>query len=336
MTAETTDTSPPAGAGPEQGAGVPPLTRQENWLLGLGVTLSAAVGALGLASSFESLKAAAGRWGFAHPWMLPAGIDTAIPAFTLAHLLLIRMDMRLGWVRVVPWALTAVTCWLNIAAGDSLSAKVAHGVMPLLWVVLSEIAAHVYAVRIGAATGRRMDRIRRSRWLLAPVSTFALWRRMVLWEITSYPQALTRERERQLSRAQLRERYGRAWRRAAPKRERTLLKLGELAPAGAVPPATPDPAPAPGPPKPPSEPGTTPRRPRTTAKSTRPGRSRRTEAELLAEARKATAGWDDSELNAEKIRTTLRIAPGRARRLRDVLKAERRQPPGSEPLGVAA
>jgi hypothetical protein len=147
--------------------------------------------------------------------MLPVGIDVAIPVFTAANLLLIRLDMRLAWVRWVPWALTLVTCWLIFAAGHSPSAKVAHGTMPLLWVALSEVAAHVYAVRIGAVTGARMERIRRSRWLLAPRSTFGLWRRMTLWEITGYREALEREKERQLARAGLRERYGRGWRRAA-------------------------------------------------------------------------------------------------------------------------
>jgi hypothetical protein len=149
----------------------------------------------------------------------------------------------------VPWGLTAVTCWLNVAAGHSLSAKIAHGTMPLLWVVLSEVAAHVYATRIGAVTGRRMEKIRRSRWLLAFPSTFALWRRMTLWEITSYAEALDCERQRLLTRAELREAYGRGWRWKAPRRTRVLLKLGELTPVhdrtdAAPPPAhTPDPAP---------------------------------------------------------------------------------------------
>ncbi|WP_322974017.1 hypothetical protein [Actinacidiphila oryziradicis] len=66
---------------------------------------------------------------------------------------------------------------------------------------------------------------------LAPLETFALWRRMTLWEITSYADALARERDRQLARAELRERHGRGWRRKAPRRTRVLLKLGELAPA---------------------------------------------------------------------------------------------------------
>ena len=57
------------------------------------------------------------RWGFGEPWMLPVGIDVAIPVFTVANLLLIRMDMALAWVRFVPWVLTLITCGLNVAAG---------------------------------------------------------------------------------------------------------------------------------------------------------------------------------------------------------------------------
>ena len=131
---------------------VPPLSRAETGLLISAAVLGVGVGAVGLASSFTTVSAAGARWGFATPQMLPIGIDIAIPVFTVVNLLLIRMDMPLGWVRWVPWGLTALTCWLNVAAGRSLSAKVAHGTMPLLWVVLSEVAAHVYATRIGAVT----------------------------------------------------------------------------------------------------------------------------------------------------------------------------------------
>jgi hypothetical protein len=309
-------------------AAVPSLVGGEKALLGAAAVAGATVGGLGLASSFASVSAAAERWGFSEPWMLPVGIDIAIPTFTVANLLLIRMGMPLAWVRFVPWVLTFVTCWLNIAAGHSLSAKLAHGTMPLLWVVLSEIVAHVHAVRIGAATGQRMERIRRSRWLLAFPSTFALWRRMVLWETTSYRDALARERERQLARADLRERYGRRWRRTAPRRTRVLLKLGELAPDGAQAPApepersetTPENAPLPEEPKP----GTPKRRPRT-----RPGKGRskavprRTREELLTQAREATTDWPVDRLTAEAIREAVRCSPANARMLRETLRAER-------------
>ncbi|WP_432020762.1 DUF2637 domain-containing protein [Streptomyces sp. 1222.5] len=298
---------------------VPPLTKPEMGLAGLGALAAAGVGALGLIASFDAVSSAAARWGFGEPWMLPVGIDVAIPVFTVANLLLIRMDMALAWVRFVPWALTLVTCGLNVAAGHTLWAKVAHGTMPLLWVVFSEIGAHVYAVRIGAATGRRMEKVRFSRWMLAPLSTFALWRRMTLWEITSYSEALKRERERQLARARLRERHGRRWRSKTPRPERVLLKLGELVPASedlspTPPQQTEDPKPeAPKPPR---------KRPAGKGK-TKAAKAPRTPAELLAEAREATTDWADDAINAEAIRTTLHCSAANSRVLRDLLLSER-------------
>ncbi|GHD89717.1 MULTISPECIES: DUF2637 domain-containing protein [Streptomyces] len=299
---------------------VPPLTFPEVWLAAVGALAAAAVGALGLISSFDAVSLAAARWGFTQPQILPVAIDVAIPVFTLANLLLIRLDMALAWVRFVPWVLTLVTCWLNVAAGHSLSAKVAHGTMPLLWVVFSEIGAHVYAVRIGAVTGRRMEKIRFSRWLLAPASTFALWRRMTLWEVTSYTDALALERERLLARADLRERYGRTWRRRTPRRERVLLRLGELAPAAAD--VKPDPAPVPeqAPVEPKRE---APKPPRKRPAKGRARAAQRTTADLLAEARTVTADWTDAEINGEALRKELHCGSGPARQVRDALLAER-------------
>lgn len=313
---------------------VPPLSRGERGLLGAVALLAVGVGGLGLASSFDAVAGAGARWGFGNPWMLPVGIDVAIPVFTAANLLLIRVNMPLVWVRFVPWVLTLVTCWLNVAAGHSLSAKVAHGTMPLLWVVLSEVAAHVYASRIGAATGARMERVRRSRWLLAFPSTFALWRRMVLWEITSYTDALSRERERQLARADLRERHGRGWRRKAPRRTRVMLKLGELAPE-----RTPLPEPETEQvrePKKDEGPSTeSPKRPkrRSATSKKRPGKSPRLSFEdLLDKARTVTAEWPYERLEAAPIREAVGCGQARSRELREALKAERQQGPS----GVAA
>jgi hypothetical protein len=308
-------TTTPAPEAPA--SGVPPLTRPELGLAGVGAFAAAAVGALGLISSFDAVSAAAVSWGFHSPWMLPVGIDVAIPVFTVANLLLIRMDMALAWVRFVPWALTLITCGLNIAAGHSASAKVAHGTMPLLWVVFSEIGAHIYAVRIGAAIGRRMEKIRFSRWLLAFPSTFALWRRMTLWEITSYSEALTREKERQLARADLREQYGRTWRTKTPRRERVMLRMGDLAPATeeTTPAAAESLAPA-------ADPKPRPRRqPANKAKAK--AKAQRTFEELLTEARTVTAEWTEAELTADRIRTAVHCSATNARALRDALKAER-------------
>src|SRR4051794_35715520 len=315
MTATTTALAAPP-------SGVPPLTRPEMGLAGVGAFGAAGVGALGLISSFDAVSAAAASWGFSAPWMLPVGIDVSIPVFTVANLLLIRMDMALAWVRFVPWVLTLITCGLNIAAGHSLSAKVAHGTMPLLWVVFSEIGAHIYAVRIGAATGRRMEKIRFSRWLLAPASTFALWRRMTLWEVTSYSRALTLERERLLGLADLHERFGWKWRSKTPRRERVMLRMGELAPAAADlgPEPTPDPEPVKTTPQEPKQQAPKPRKRPANGKTAAP---QRTPAELLAEARTVTADWPDNQINGEALRKALHCGAVPARQVRDALLAER-------------
>ncbi|MFD4754430.1 DUF2637 domain-containing protein [Streptomyces sp. NPDC058426] len=324
--------------------GVPPLTRPEMGLAGAGALSAAGVGALGLVSSFDAVSTAAAQWGFSSPWMLPVGIDLAIPVFTVANLLLIRLDMALAWVRFVPWVLTLITCGLNVAAGHGVWAKVAHGTMPLLWVVFSEIGAHVYSVRIGAATGRRMEKIRRSRWLLAPLSTFALWRRMTLWEVTSYGDALTRERERVLARARLRELHGRRWRSRTPRTERVLLRLGETAPADEVapvteeaPPAVELPAPSAVPELPPVPPAASPAPHKTTRKKTASKPAPRTADEVLKEARKLTHAWPDAALTADALRRELHCSAAASRTVRDTLRTERAtQPPVQVPAEDSA
>lgn len=288
-------------------AAPPALSSREKTMLGVVIPAGGGVGGLGLASSFDSVSKAAGRWGFTEPWMLPVGIDLAIPVFTAANLLLIRLGMPLAWVRFVPWGLTLVTCWLNVAAGTSASAKIAHGSMPLLWVVLGEIAAHVYAVRIGVATGARMERIRYSRWLFSPFTTLLLWRRMVLWETTDYREALALEKQRLMVRAELREAYGRSWRRSAPRRDLVLLKLGELAPEGVLPPPdTEDPKPC---------------RKRRAVKSN----PRMTWGAAIAKAREVTADWSYEDLDADPIRRAVGCSQERSRQLRDALRADRRR-----------
>jgi hypothetical protein len=121
-------------------------------------------------------------------------------------------------------------------------------VLPGLWVVAVEAGSHVIRRQVGLTGPEgvdRMDRVRWSRWLLAPASTLRLRRRMVLWETRSYSEALRRERDRLLACTDLQDRWGRwAWRWRAPRRARVLYRLGELTPAAALPTApVPDPDP---------------------------------------------------------------------------------------------
>ncbi|MFT9477432.1 DUF2637 domain-containing protein [Streptomyces sp. Mo3] len=57
--------------------------------------------------------------------------------------------------------------------------------------------------------------------------------------------------------------------------------------------------------------------------SARPTRPKRTPAELLEQAREATADWSDGELTADRIRKEVHTSAEKARGLRDALRAER-------------
>jgi hypothetical protein len=210
-----------------------PLTDGEltaAWWVG---AAAAALGVLGFVNSFRAVaRAAVSSFGELAP-TVPLGIDLAIAVFSAMDIVLARLDMRPRWVRLVPWSLTAATIYLNVAGQATWFGRVAHAVFPALWVVAVSLAAHVIRVRARLASGTAIDRIRVSRWLLAPLTTILLWRRMVLWEIRSYPAALERERARVLALTGLQDRYGvLVWRWRAPRRVRALYRLGELGAAG--------------------------------------------------------------------------------------------------------
>jgi hypothetical protein len=208
-----------------------------------------ALALIGMYVSFQTVYAYVHPWFRDTAWAVPVAIDVAILVFSAADLLL---SMRL-----IPWGFTAATIWLNWQAGGPVPIRIAHATMPALWVLFCEYARHVLAARVGLINGARMEKVRRSRWLLAPMSTARLRRRMILWEITSYRRALELEAERRTEIARLEMAYGRRWRRHAPAPDRLALKLTAVAPAELLPsltaslaattrePTVPAPAPAP-------------------------------------------------------------------------------------------
>ncbi|WP_438490724.1 DUF2637 domain-containing protein [Streptomyces sp. S186] len=208
-------------------------SRGEKWLLAAGVASGVGVGTLGLASSYRALErkaaatAARGGWGWGeYAWMLPIGVDLGILTFSIVNLLLVKAEKPLAWVKWVPRVLTIVTIVLNWSTGATLPGKLGHAALAALWVALSEIAAQLYAAHIGRLKGRRqMERIRVSRWLYQPVSSFRVNRLMKSWEITSYQEALERDRELMVYRSGLRSEYGRWWRFKATEEDLQPLRL---------------------------------------------------------------------------------------------------------------
>ena len=241
------------------------------------VVLVALLGVIGAANSFAAVARAVEPSFGRLAWTVPVGIDVGIAAFTALDLLLARAGMRMRLLRLVPWALVAVTVYLNVASESDPVGAVAHGVLPLLWVIAVEAGSHAARTWAGLSApggpgSRRLDRVRWSRWLLAPTATLRLWRRMVLWETPSYPEALRRERDRVLARTDLQDQWGPlAWRWRAPRRARALYRLGDLAPAGAL---ADDPTPAaPTPATGPASVRASSTRRKATGKSRRPGRA---------------------------------------------------------------
>lgn len=103
-----------------------------------------------------------------------------------------------------------------------------HAVIPILFVVTVEAARHAVGRIADITADRHMEGVRITRWLLSPVPTFKLWRRMKLWELRSYEQAIGMEQDRLIYQARLQARYGRFWRQKAPVEALMPLKLARI------------------------------------------------------------------------------------------------------------
>ncbi|MFD3714285.1 DUF2637 domain-containing protein [Streptomyces sp. NPDC058677] len=158
--------------------------------------------------------------------LFPIGLDAGILVLLALDLLLTWLRMPLGLLRQTAWLLTVATIAFNGAAAwpDPIGVGM-HAVIPVLFVVVVEAARHAIGIAADISAAKHMESVRLSRWLLDPISTFRLWRRMKLWELRSYEQVIALEQERLTERARLRHRYGRRWRSKAPFEEVLALRL---------------------------------------------------------------------------------------------------------------
>ncbi|MFE4535666.1 DUF2637 domain-containing protein [Streptomyces scopuliridis] len=189
-----------------------------------GGVLLAGIGFVGSYGAVRKLAEAKGFGSFALAF--PIGIDAGI-------IVLLALDLLLTWVRMpypllrqVAWLLTAATIAFNAAAAwpDPLGVGM-HAVIPVLFVVVTEAARHATGRIADITADRHMEPVRLIRWILAPLATFKLWRRMKLWELRSYEDVIALEQERLIYRARLQMRYGRTWRWSAPVEMRMPLRL---------------------------------------------------------------------------------------------------------------
>ncbi|MFF5468824.1 DUF2637 domain-containing protein [Streptomyces achromogenes] len=210
-------------------------------LIGVVVAGALIIAGIGFAGSYAAVRELAVKKGFGNfSYVFPVGIDAGI-------CVLLALDLLLTWIRIpfpllrqTAWLLTAATIAFNGAAAwpDPLGVGM-HAVIPVLFVVSVEAARHAVGRIADITADKHMEGVRLTRWLLSPLPTFLLWRRMKLWELRSYEQVIKLEQERLVYQARLRSRFGRAWRRKAPVESLMPLRLArygvplaETAPAG--------------------------------------------------------------------------------------------------------
>ncbi|MCQ1579777.1 DUF2637 domain-containing protein [Streptomyces parvus] len=217
------------------------LTRTHRILIGVVVAGAVVIAAIGFAGSYAAVRELAEEKGFGtFSLVFPIGIDAGICVLLALDLLLTWMRIPFPMLRQTAWLLTAATIAFNGAASwpDPLGTAM-HAVIPVLFVVSVEAARHAVGRIADITADKHMEGVRLTRWLLSPIPTFKLWRRMKLWELRSYEQVIKLEQDRLIYQARLQARFGRNWRRKAPVESMMPLRLAkygvplaETAPAG--------------------------------------------------------------------------------------------------------
>ncbi|MFJ2744489.1 DUF2637 domain-containing protein [Streptomyces sp. NPDC087440] len=236
------------------------LTRTHRILIGVVVAGAVIIAGIGFAGSYAAVRELAVEKGFGNfSLVFPIGIDAGICVLLALDLLLTWMRIPFPLLRQTAWLLTAATIAFNGAASwpDPLGVGM-HAVIPVLFVVSVEAARHAVGRIADITADKHMEGVRLTRWLLSPLPTFKLWRRMKLWELRSYEQVIKLEQDRLIYQARLQARFGRSWKRKAPVEALMPLRLAKygipladtgpagLAAAGIEPVLLP-PAPAPSP-----------------------------------------------------------------------------------------
>ncbi|MGW4897383.1 DUF2637 domain-containing protein [Kitasatospora sp. NPDC004240] len=208
----------------------PKLTGIHMFLIVIVAIASVTIAGIGFLGSYTAVRELAVQQGFGRfSTLFPIGIDVGILA-------LLALDLLLSWLRI-PFPLLRQTAWLLTAATIAMNAASAwprplgvgmHAVIPLLFVVIAEAGRHAISRLAKLTDSRRMESVRFMRWLLSPLRTFAMWRRMQLWELRSVDEAVRLEQLRLAYALLLEDEYGKDWNKTAPRSALLPLRLAKL------------------------------------------------------------------------------------------------------------
>lgn len=132
-------------------------------------------------------------------------------------------------LRRIAWMLTGATVAFNGAASwPDLLASAMHGVIPVLFISITEAIRNAVAQAMDPESDEPLDSIPFSRWLLSPLATWSIRRDMRLWRIRSYRAALERYQKRKLYEQDLCSEHGWRWRSKASADELRPLRQARL------------------------------------------------------------------------------------------------------------
>lgn len=198
-------------------------------IIGFGSLLIALTGFVGSYTAVRDLAEEKSFGWFAT--VFPLGIDIGIITMLALDLALTSVDLRYPLLRHIAWLLTVATVAFNaVSSYPDVLASVMHAAIPLLFIAITEAVRHAIAIATAREEGREEYALSLGRWLLAPWSTWLIWRSRKLWPstISSYEVALALYQEKLDYRRELRDAYGWRWRRKATREELRPLRRSRL------------------------------------------------------------------------------------------------------------
>ncbi|MER6113202.1 DUF2637 domain-containing protein [Streptomyces hirsutus] len=225
------DDAPEAGTEPDDD---PRAMRLLAFIAGVGGLVLAGIGFTG---SYGTLRNLAEDKGFGlFSYAFPIGIDAGILVLLALDLYMMRKRMPLPILRWAAHGLTAATVAFNAAApkgpwtADPLAASM-HGVIPVLFIIAVEAARHYIGRMADLLAGEApLGSVPLTRWVLAPLTTPRLARRMRLYNLP-YKEVAAQFQQLRIYREGLQQKYDddeRDWRKAATANELLPFKLASF------------------------------------------------------------------------------------------------------------
>jgi Protein of unknown function (DUF2637) len=190
-----------------------------------------AVAGIGFSVSFQTIAAEAAAHGLPGPSVLyPIGIDVSILALILEARKLVKRHRSDLVPRILAWALALGTIYVNMHGSPSHDwlGRVMHAIMPGLWIVFLELTR--WRQRADVKKAEKADPIPLARWLMSPIRTARLKKRMIDHNVLSYRLASALEDARLHMRDLARAHYGGRWRywQQAPTLLRVSIRRGRV------------------------------------------------------------------------------------------------------------